>query len=360
MRHALALGRRTMGQVAPNPAVGCVIVAPSGQVIGRGFTQASGRPHAETQALAMAGVSARGATAYVTLEPCAHHGKTPPCADALIKAGVARVVIAIGDPDPRTAGKGAATLRQAGIDVIEGVLAAEARRDHAGFFSRVQQGRPLVALKLAATLDGRIATATGESLWITGELARAHGHLLRASHDAILVGIGTALADNPSLDCRLPGMAAASPQRIVVDSRLRLALTSRLVTTAHTQPTIIIAGENAERPRLKAFLDSGVRVLLAPRDTSGNLDLGEALRTLGDEGFTRVLVEGGHRIAASLIRIKALDLVHWYRAGRLIGGDGLAALAGFGLKALTETPRLRLLGRRDLGEDVVESFAVSY
>src|SRR5579862_7078692 len=213
MRGALSLARRGLGNTWPNPAVGCVLVR-EGRVVGRGWTQPGGRPHAETEALARAGRAARGATAYVTLEPCCHHGRTPPCADALIAAGLSRVVAAIEDPDPRVAGGGLARLRAAGLDVESGLCAAEAAEINAGFLSRLRLGRPLVTLKLATSLDGRIATASGESRWITGGPARERAHLLRATHDAILVGTDTVIADNPELTCRLPGLAGHSPVRV--------------------------------------------------------------------------------------------------------------------------------------------------
>src|SRR5258705_7039290 len=223
MRHALRLAARALGNAAPNPAVGCVIVAPSGSIVGRGWTQTGGRPHAETVALSQAGALARGATAYVTLEPCSHHGQTPPCADALATAGLARVVGAIIDSDPRVAGSGFARLQSAGVKVARGVLEAEARALNLGFFRRVAEGGPLVALKIAQSADGYVADAQGNSRWITSERARAHGHLLRVRHDAILVGMGTARADDPMLTCRLPGLEGRSPLRVVLETQLQLS-----------------------------------------------------------------------------------------------------------------------------------------
>src|SRR5688572_19319773 len=242
MAAALSLAARNLGQVWPNPAVGCVIVDQVGHVVGRGFTQRGGRPHAETEALKMAGDRAKGSTAYVTLEPCSHHGKTPPCAEALVAAGVKRCVAAIEDPDPRVSGRGLATLRDAGIAVETGVLADRARDLNAGFLTRVTKGRPLVALKLATSLDGRIATRAGESRWITGEEARAYGHRLRATHDAIAVGSGTVLADDPELTCRIPGLEHRSPVRLVFDRRGRIPVTAKVLT--EVPPTWII-GEQA-------------------------------------------------------------------------------------------------------------------
>src|SRR5579872_6272521 len=246
MRASLGLARRGLGNTWPNPAVGCVLVR-EGRVVGRGWTQAGGRPHAEAEALARAGRAARGATAYVTLEPCSHHGKTPPCAEALIAAGIARVVAAIEDPDPRVSGRGIARLKEAGITVETGPCADEAVELNAGFLCRVKHGRPLVTLKLATSLDGRIATASGESRWITGAAARERAHLLRATQDAVLVGTGTALADDPQLTCRLPGLEDRSPVRVVIDRNLRLPATLRLFSEARPVPTWLVTPPGSNR-----------------------------------------------------------------------------------------------------------------
>src|SRR5580700_3393612 len=260
MRAALALARRGLGSTWPNPAVGCVIVN-DGRVVGRGWTQKGGRPHAETEALQRAGVAAKGATAYVSLEPCSHHGKTPPCAEALIVARIARVVAAVEDPDPRVSGAGIARLRDAGVKVETGLCADEAAELNAGFFCRVKHGRPLVTLKLATSLDGRIATPSGESRWITGEAARERAHLLRATHDAVLVGTGTALADDPLLTCRLPGLADRSPVRIVLDRNLRLPATLRLFTEARETPSWVVTLNSSDTVGRKARHDQGVTVI---------------------------------------------------------------------------------------------------
>ncbi|HYF06649.1 MAG TPA: bifunctional diaminohydroxyphosphoribosylaminopyrimidine deaminase/5-amino-6-(5-phosphoribosylamino)uracil reductase RibD, partial [Acetobacteraceae bacterium] len=260
MRAALALARRGLGNAWPNPAVGCVILR-GGQVVGRGWTQPGGRPHAETEALARAGEAARGATAYVTLEPCSHWGRTPPCCDALIRAGVARVCVAMGDPDPRVDGRGLARLREAGIEVVTGVLEAEARALNAGFARRITRGLPVVTLKLASTLDGRIATAAGESRWITGAAARREVHALRARHDAILVGSGTVLADDPDLTCRIPGMERVPMLRAVADARLRTPVTARLVTTARAAPSVIVTRPGHRPDALAPYIAAGVEVV---------------------------------------------------------------------------------------------------
>jgi diaminohydroxyphosphoribosylaminopyrimidine deaminase/5-amino-6-(5-phosphoribosylamino)uracil reductase len=363
MRSALALARRGLGRVWPNPTVGCVIVASrkgddGGRVIGRGWTQSGGRPHAETEALARAGSAAKGATAYVTLEPCAHHGKTPPCTDVLIKAGVARVVIAVADRDPRTAGKGVATLRAAKIDVVENVLAAEATELNAGFFMRLAQGRPLVTLKLATSLDGRIATASGESQWITGERSRARAHLMRAEHDAILIGAGTAIADDPLLTCRLPGMEDRSPIPVIVDGGRRVPVTATLFASARERKTILATrAPTAETKKSLASLgDNGVEILELPEDAPGHVDLTAMLRALGDKGLTRVMVEGGGGMGAALLRLGLVDRIAWFRAPILLGGEGIPAIAGLELARLAEAPAFERTGIETLGDDLLETY----
>jgi diaminohydroxyphosphoribosylaminopyrimidine deaminase/5-amino-6-(5-phosphoribosylamino)uracil reductase len=355
MRAALALAARGLGRVWPNPAVGCVVVG-GGRAVGRGWTQPGGRPHAETEALRRAGAAARGATAYVSLEPCNHHAKTPPCTDALIAAGVARVVVACEDPDPRVDGAGVARLRAAGIEVETGVLAAEACALNEGFFRRIREGRPAVTLKIATSLDGRIATRTGESRWITGPEARALAHAVRARHDAVMVGIGTAVVDDPELTCRLPGMRGRSPVRIVADSRLRLPLTSRLVATAREVPTWVLCLPGAPRARLQAFADAGVDVIEVPDGGDHVLDLAAAMRALGSRGLTRVMVEGGGRLAAALMAADLVDRVEWFRAPVAIGGDGVPALAGWGLERLADARRFRRTGQSAAGDDAAETY----
>ena len=322
MRAALALARRGLGIVWPNPAVGCVLAQADGRVVGRGWTQPGGRPHAETEAIGRAGAAARGATAYVTLEPCSHQGETPPCADALVAAAVARVMVAVTDPDPRVGGAGVARLKSAGIAVECGLCAEEAEAVNAGYLLRQRSGRPLVTLKTATTLDARIATHTGESQWITGEPARASGHQLRATHDAIVVGVGTALADDPELTCRLPGLENRSPVRIVVDSGLRLPLTARLIAGARATPTWLVCREDNDRRRVKALRDLGVDVIELPADETGYPAPDTILQALGGRGLTRVLVEGGATLAAAFLRAGRVDRVAWFRSGGLIGGDG--------------------------------------
>jgi diaminohydroxyphosphoribosylaminopyrimidine deaminase/5-amino-6-(5-phosphoribosylamino)uracil reductase len=354
MRAALALARRGLGGCWPNPSVGCVIVR-DGRVVGRALTSPGGRPHGEVNALAMAGTAARGATVYVTLEPCCHHGRTPPCTDALIAAGVARVVIASRDVDPRVNGNGANRLRAAGIDVAEGVLTAEADDINAGFFSRIRAGRPLVTLKSATTLDGRIATGAGESQWITGAEARRAGHALRARHDAILAGIGTVLADDPDLTCRIPGMRAVPLVRVVADSRLRTPLTHRLVVTARETPTWILARNGADAVRRRALADRGVTLLDVPGG-QGGVDLKRALEALAERGITRLLVEGGGQLAASLLRAGLVDQLAWFHAPAVMGGDGVPSAAAFGIARLADMPRFVRHSTLALGPDLLSEF----
>ncbi|NDE90590.1 MAG: bifunctional diaminohydroxyphosphoribosylaminopyrimidine deaminase/5-amino-6-(5-phosphoribosylamino)uracil reductase RibD, partial [Alphaproteobacteria bacterium] len=306
MKIALNLGARMLGRVAPNPAVGCVLVKDD-VIVGRGVTQAGGRPHAETQAIAQAGEHARGATAYVTLEPCSHHGKTAPCSESLIAAGVSRVVATMEDPDPRVSGKGFAMLRAAGIDVTCGVLAEEAAFQQEGFLKRIKHGRPMFTLKLASTLDGRIATESGESRWITGETARYFVHTLRSNHDAVMVGIGTVLADDPELTCRLPGLEHTSPIRIVVDRRLSIPLDAKLLKEAGEKPLWIITREKSDSGKIKELEKRGANVITVPTNDDGYIDLGVAARKLGEQGLTRVLVEGGAYLAAALIKDGVID-----------------------------------------------------
>lgn len=351
MRHALGLARRALGRVWPNPAVGCVLVR-EGRIVGRARTADGGRPHAETEALAMAGNAAKGATAYVTLEPCAHHGQTPPCADALITAGIARAVIATADPDPRVHGQGAARLRAAGIAVTTGVLDAEARALNAGFLSRVTRGRPHLTLKLALSLDGRIATASGESRWITGPEARRRVHAMRAAHDAVLVGGGTARADDPSLTVRGLG-ADRQPVRIVATRTLNLPFPSRLADTLNEAPLWIAHGAAQTEPaNIHRWDDAGAR-RLAIATRGGHLDPADLLRVLGDQGLTRVFCEGGGTFAASLLGAGLVDDLIVFSAGLAIGAEGQPGLGVMGLSALADAPRFDLLRSQTVGPDMM-------
>ena len=348
MSHALALAARGLGRTWPNPAVGCVIVAGE-RVIGRGWTQPGGRPHAERMALAQAGAAARGATAYVSLEPCAHHGRTTPCAEALVAAGVARVVTAQTDPDPRVSGRGHALLRAAGIPVTEGVLETRARQLQAGFLKRITQGLPFVTLKLATTLDGRIATATGESRWITGPQARRRVHVMRMTHDAVLTSSATALADDPDLTARDIG-ATHQPLRLLADSGLKTPPHGRLGRSAHDFPVWVLHSPAAPEPARSSWAATGARLIEAPGD-GAHLNLTETFRLLAAEGLTRLLIEAGGQFAAALIRARLVDELALFQAGCLIGADGTPVLGPLGLDALADAPRPRLIETATLGAD---------
>jgi diaminohydroxyphosphoribosylaminopyrimidine deaminase / 5-amino-6-(5-phosphoribosylamino)uracil reductase len=349
MRAALSLAARHLGQTWPNPAVGCVITDASGHVIGRGSTQPGGRPHAETQALAMAGERARGGTAYVTLEPCAHYGKTPPCAEALIATGIKRCVTALEDPDPRVSGGGHAKLRAAGIELQSGLLADRAAALNAGFLKRVTEGLPFISLKLATSLDGRTATATGDSKWITGEPARQFGHLLRATHDAIAVGSGTVLADDPELTCRVPGLEHRSPVRVVFDRRGRTPPTAKILTDP--RPTWFITAPGMSKGRLQAYESIEI-------DENGGPAawLRGACEALAQQGITRLLVEGGATLATSFLEAGLVDRIYWFRAPMVIGGDGLSGVGPFDVERLEQALGFRMGDRRPLGNDVLELY----
>lgn len=351
MALALALGARGLGRTAPNPAVGCVIVR-DGRILGRGRTADGGRPHAETQALARAGAAARGATAYISLEPCAHTGATPPCAEALIAAGIARVVTALQDPDPRTKGQGHAMLRAAGIAVTEGVLEAEARVLHQGFIA-AKQGRVHLTLKLASSFDGRIATATGESQWITGERARRMVHAMRARHDAVLVGGGTARQDDPQLTVRGLG-DVPQPVRVVAARRLSLPEDGALVRTLDAAPLWLLHGAGDVPQALSArWTARGARLLPVAVAPGGHLDPVDMMAQLAAAGLTRVFCEGGGMLAASLLQAALVDELAGFTAGLVLGAEGQPGFGAMGVDRLAHAPRFSLAEVHRLGEDIV-------
>ncbi len=358
MRMALSLARRGLGRVWPNPAVGCVLVRDdlNHRIVGRGWTQSGGRPHGETEALDRAGILARGASAYVTLEPCDHQGETPPCSEALINAGVKRCVIALEDPDPRVSGAGIKRLREAGIETETGLCQDDARYLNAGFLMRVTEGRPMFTLKTATTLDGRVATARGNSKWITGGPARAFAHGLRADHDAIMIGISTALADEPSLTCRLAGLEDRSPVRIVADTSLRLTAQSPLAETTGEVPTWVITTAGADTKRRAQLENRGVMVIETEAGEDGRPDLKELARELGRRGLTRVLVESGGKLAAAMVKCGLIDRLAWFRSAKLIGGDGKGAVAAFGIDAVAEAPSFARCSIAEAGDDVFETY----
>lgn len=350
MRTAQVLGRRGQGNTWPNPAVGCVIVS-AGRIVGRGWTQPGGRPHGETQALAQAAGAAKGATAYVTLEPCAHHGRTPPCAEALIAAGVARVVVACDDPDTRVSGRGLAMLRAAGIEVVSGVMTPDCARDLAGYFSRVTHGRPEVLLKLATSFDGRIATASGQSRWITGAQSRRAVHAMRARHDAVMIGGGTARADDPMLTVRGLGVEH-QPVRVVVSRRLDIPTDSRLANSARDVALWLLHGPEAEGKAIAEWERLGARPILCPSGGSG-LDMRAAMQALGSAGLTRVFCEGGGELAASLLRVGLVDRLASFTAGLALGADGRAGVGALALDDLDAAPRFELEELHPIGGDAL-------
>jgi diaminohydroxyphosphoribosylaminopyrimidine deaminase / 5-amino-6-(5-phosphoribosylamino)uracil reductase len=358
MSVALGLGRRGLGTTWPNPCVGAVVVRDGGTVpviVGRGWTQPGGRPHAETEALRRAGARARGATLYVTLEPCSHYGKTPPCTNTIIAAGIARVVSALEDPNPKVAGKGHAQLVANGTTVDVGIGAAEARRVHAGHIRRKRDGRPHVILKLAVSADGKAGLADRRPAAITGQAARDRVHLMRAQSDAILIGIGTALADDPLLTCRLPGMERRSPVRIVLDSNLNLPITSRLARTAHSTPLWVTCASSASLTAERALRREGAEVFRI--DTvAGRLDLLKLATFLAEHGITRLMVEGGPAVAAAFVAADLVDEAVLFRSPAAIGREGIDALYGMPLTALTHSPRLIAREVSEFGADVMESF----
>jgi diaminohydroxyphosphoribosylaminopyrimidine deaminase/5-amino-6-(5-phosphoribosylamino)uracil reductase len=353
MQLALTLGRRGQGRTWPNPAVGAVVVR-DGVIIGRGWTQPGGRPHAEPEALKRAGEAARDATLYVTLEPCSHIGKSPPCADAIIAAGIARVVSAIEDPNPEVAGQGHARLRAAGISVDIGLGALDAARDHAGHFRRVGDKRPHVILKLAVSSDDKIGAAGRKPVAITGEAAKARVHLLRAQCDAILVGIGTVQADDPLLTCRLPGMEARSPVRIVLDRSLRIPGTSRLVHSARETPLWVMTSNLSEAPAAMKLGAAGTQVIrVATPSTPPGLDLSAVLHALSERGVTRLLVEGGARVASSFVALGLVDEIWLLRGANPVGVDGIAALDALPLTSITQSPAFRVRASETLQKDTL-------
>jgi diaminohydroxyphosphoribosylaminopyrimidine deaminase / 5-amino-6-(5-phosphoribosylamino)uracil reductase len=352
MRLAFALGRRGLGNTWPNPSVGAVIVK-DGVIVGRGWTQAGGRPHAEVEALRQAKKAAQGATLYVTLEPCSHQGKTPPCADAIIRAGIARVLSALEDPNPEVAGKGHARLREKGIAVDVGLGADEARRVHAGHIMRVTQGRPYVTLKLAVSADDKAGLAGRKPAAITGEAAWLRVFQMRAASDAILVGIGTVLSDNPQLSCRLPGMFERSPVRVVLDAKLTLPLSTSVVATVRDTPTWVFTSSKPSDIAEEILQQKGCKVFRVG-DVEGRLDLDEVLKVLAEKGITRLMVEGGPRVAGALAAAHLVDELALLRGEKNIGATGIEALEGMPIDGLTG--QLQSRGREKIGADTLEMF----
>jgi diaminohydroxyphosphoribosylaminopyrimidine deaminase/5-amino-6-(5-phosphoribosylamino)uracil reductase len=356
MALALSLGRRGQGNTWPNPAVGAVIVK-DGVIIGRGWTQPGGRPHAEVEALRQAKKTAQnnlvGATMYTTLEPCSHTGKSPPCADAIIKAGIARVVSALEDLNPEVAGQGHERMRAKGITVDVGLCADEARRAHAGHITRIQKSRPFVTLKLAVSADEKVGLAGRKPVALTGEVARNRVFQMRAQSDAILVGIGTVLADNPQLNCRLPGMIKRSPVRVVLDATLKLPLSMSVVATVNATPTWVFTSRKPSAIAEEILQQKGCKVFRVD-DRNGMLDLDAVLKELAAQGITRLMVEGGPIVAAAFAYGDWIDEAILLRAEKTIGATGIDALEGMALSDLTGALHAR--GSEKLGADTLEMF----
>lgn len=348
MEEAVALAESALGFTSPNPAVGCVIVK-GDKIIARGATAVGGRPHAEAIALAKAGARARGATAYVSLEPCAHFGQTPPCANALVDGGIGRVVIGCGDPFPKVRGKGIAILRKAGIAITLGVMEEECRHINEGFFTRVEKGRPMVTLKLAMTLDGRIAAASGDSRWISGEESRALVHRWRRYSDAVIVGAGTVIADNPRLTCREEG--GRDPYRIILDAKLRCDPHSRLFTQRSSASTILVTSPSKHRLAQRRY-GSAHTEILAMRTTHNEIALAPLLHEFGQRGWNRVMIEGGAHLAGCALRQKVVDRVAIFAAAKLLGG-GLSAIEGLGLQKVKDSIALDDLEVWQVGNDLL-------
>jgi diaminohydroxyphosphoribosylaminopyrimidine deaminase/5-amino-6-(5-phosphoribosylamino)uracil reductase len=354
MRSALNLARTGVGRVWPNPSVGCVIVK-DGHIVGRGRTGDGGSPHAEVNALEMAGEHAKGAFVYVTLEPCAHHGKTPPCAKALIDARVAKVIIAIEDTDSRVSGKGIEMLRDAGIEVVVGIFGVQAKELNKGFFLRHSEERPLISLKTATTLDAKIATSTGESKWITGDLARKRGHLLRAQHDAICVGVNTIVADNPLLNSRLKGVSK-NLVRVIFDTNLRLKGTEKIFNDVADNPVWIVTSVSDVDEQVRDLVNAGADIITVPKNDAGQIDLTLAMQELCKRGLTRVLIEGGAGLMTSFMKLGLYDNLYWFKAGSVIGADGLSAAQALGVKNIDEKIHLTHSEQITLGKDVLDIY----
>ena len=354
MQTAISLARRGLGNVWPNPSVGCVLVREDlgGQIVGRGWTQKGGRPHAETEAIRRAGKLARGATAYVTLEPCCHFGETTPCTNALMEAGIIRVVAATNDPDPRVAGNGLEHLRKGGVDVEVGTLREPAELLNKGFISRIKTSTPLITLKIATTSDGYIATKTGESQWITGPTARQYGHMLRARHDAILTGIGTIEADDPMLTCRINGLEHLSPIRVIMDTRGRLSDNAAVAITASQIPVWRFrALDDAARMSKNQVEDISCRV-----GADGHLMISEVLSILAKRGITRLLVEAGPKLTTAFLKTNQVDKIHWFRSASIMGQDGQPVVASLEVEKLADLYEFVRIETKIIGQDNLEIY----
>ncbi len=357
MEMALGLARWGLGKTSPNPSVGCVLVKDN-CVVGRGRTGNGGRPHAEQVAISRAGSKALGATAFITLEPCAHHGETPPCAEAIIASGVSRAVVAIEDPDPRVSGKGINKLEAAGIKVELGICSELANNINLGFFNKIKLGRPFVTLKLATSLDGFIATNTGESKWITSSQCRERSHLLRSENDAVLIGVDTLLSDNPALTVRLPGLENTSPVRVVLDSNLRSPLGYELISSAKNIPTWLMTSKKANGLSNQTLYErAGVELIYLDPGEDGRLPIKDVLSSITKKGVTRLLIEGGGAVAASFIKAGLVDEIYWFRSTIVLGGNGISAISDLGLEGLVSAPKFILKDKMSIVDETLEVYS---
>ena len=352
MQNALNLATGGAGWVSPNPLVGCVLVR-EGEIVGRGYHQRFGGPHAEIHALREAGDRARGATLYVTLEPCCHTGKTPPCTDAILESRVERVIVAMRDPNPRVDGGGLARLENAGVEVTVGVCEAAARKLNEAFIKHITSRQPFVTSKSAISVDGKIATRSGSSRWITGEAARAVGHQMRHASDAIMVGIGTALQDDPQLTTRIPGQPVSNPLRVVVDSSLRLSPGARVADVAEDRRTLVATTRQAADSKAQALRERGVEVIGLPAQSDGRVDLGTLCKVLGEQGIASLLVEGGAALTAALLEQRLVDKMVFFVAPKIIGGDGVSVFGPCGVDSMEQALPMRELTSRSVGNDVM-------
>ncbi|MDC0073850.1 bifunctional diaminohydroxyphosphoribosylaminopyrimidine deaminase/5-amino-6-(5-phosphoribosylamino)uracil reductase RibD [Alphaproteobacteria bacterium] len=356
MRYALSMASRSLGISWPNPSVGCVIVN-EGEVVGKGCTQQGGRPHAEAIALSMAGKKAQKSTMYVTLEPCCHHGQTAPCTENIIKSGVSKIFIATLDFDTRVNGKGIKDLKESGMEVHVGLLKEEAEELNEGFFKSLIQKKPFVTLKLAASIDGKIATSTGSSKWITGEESRKNSHYLRARNDAIMVSSSTILSDNPELSCRLPGMESYSPVKVILDSKRRVSINSKVFNSKYNSTIIIYTSEELTKKKNVEALKKGINVFRVNQSKNyDGLDLDEVLRSLSDFGITRLMVESGMKLSSRLILESLVDKLVLYRSSSIIGNDGLPFISFMGVKNIKNTINYRRVSSKVIDKDVLEVY----
>ena len=351
MRVALAEARRAEGRTAPNPPVGCAIVSPNGQLLATGHTAAGGRPHAETEALARAGVAARGATAYVTLEPCSHTGETGPCSDALVEAGIARVVIAMRDPDPRVNGRGIEMLAESGVALQIGVEVEGARNVMAGFLMRTSQARPLVTLKTATSIDGMIALEDGAKRWITGPLMRRFVHLQRSRNDGLLSAVGTVLADDPEFTCRLDGLHGDSPHRFILDGSLRTPASAKLFETAGDVGLTFFCRDDCDPQKAVALRAAGAEILSVDVDSNGQLALRAVMQKIAEAGIGSLMVEAGGKLAASLLQDGLVDRILWTSSQHLIGSDGIPAISRLAMREIGEVPEFSVVAEGGFDRD---------